>query len=1170
MPSFSEMPPPIKAAAFIAGGGTVVGGVGMLATTGGVKSTLLLIGLALIICAVVLVIYAFILLSRRRKRAKEFGEDFGKPRQGTAKDAQEIAKMEHLRKQFVDGMAKYRKEGYDIYEMPWFLIMGEPGSGKSYALRKSNIGFLPGLQNELQGGGGTYTMDWWFTREAVLLDTAGRFAMEEATTEGDASELSELLRLLRKHRRNCPINGMILVISAESLLSDSAEEIELTAKRLARTIHRVQRDLDVRFPIIVWVTKTDMVPGFRTYFESISNPDRQHQMLGWSNPEDLDAPFHPDQVAQHMVGVINELRERRWTLLDQQKPRGNARPLDAVDSLFAFPEEFNKIMSPLQRYLELIFVGSRKPPFLRGIYFNSAVTEGKEVDKQIAEAMGMSVAEYNKQGGGFSRDKAYFLRDSLAKKLFVEKNLVTRASKAMSSLRVRQWLLVGGVALGVIAMVGWAWFAHNQLKHDILAESVHWQYFAQRIATGGDSLNGIKLVAPGTDGVYPYRGEHPLGEEAGLKPDATNYLDYYWRLSKFSSQQIPISPVFRIFASKVETGTDRRKQAWRIAFKTGILQPVVAYTGEKLTTLPNWQGAPEEDALFSMLRWEGAVQQGPQFKPEMLAPNPTSDFFLGHMINFLSATNIAENEQLRLNDMLFDSLEQDPARSDLTNLQSVTFNEVLTVDSPGGPVGNALANSLKKAQTSRKEIMESADSFSNVVTSLTALKKSEGSLLGSFQDSADPANQSSTDAAATYYSNLGTQYEDYLAGYQRVTQEHQRIDSLGTNGELEPKLKVMLDHGQSEINQPFQRLQSELTRLHQSLRGVAMYQNAIDEIQGTITSSMKDLSGHIDQLINQIRPFDKDYYSPGPGGTPKLDERFQKYWQALMLYKTTKPDWTARGNPLSDALHKETAFEQDVEKWPAPPSATITLDAKFKASLETLAASALSYQTNYYARQFAAYCAGYMKDNLAFPYFYETGGPNTPLSFDKLVETRDSLQQLSNRVASIFGEDVPSIDAIRKRMKTRLAAADSLIVQQANGDPAAPMLRIEVSQSEKYLKPGQKLARDLYAVLRLDHDDATARVVFAEGKPWQIPLNGQELIFDCSAQGTPDWKPLVNQTGEWSPLKFLIENMEPIEGEPDTYVVRLKAPDGTFFVLKFSIVGKRLPYRTKEEWQNSE
>ena len=83
------------------------------------------------------------------------------------------------------------------------------------------------------------------------------------------SEWREFLGLLKKHRYNCPVNGLLLTIPVESLIQDSPEEMERKAAKIARQLEVIQRELDVRFPVFVLVTKCDLIHGFREYFDSL-------------------------------------------------------------------------------------------------------------------------------------------------------------------------------------------------------------------------------------------------------------------------------------------------------------------------------------------------------------------------------------------------------------------------------------------------------------------------------------------------------------------------------------------------------------------------------------------------------------------------------------------------------------------------------------------------------------------------------------------------------------------------------------------------------------------------------------------------------------------------------------------------------------------------------------
>ena len=184
----------------------------------------------------------------------------------------------------------------------------------------------------------------------------------------------------------------------------------------------IQRTLDVRFPVYLLVTKSDLLTGFREFFDNVEDPLLQHQMFGWSNPDPLDAAFRPDLVEQHLENVAEQVRRRRLALLRdaftaRQSGRhpalfcrldsggfgGGPRRLDEVDKMFALPESILRLAPRLRRYLETIFVAgewSAKPVFLRGIYFTSSMREGKALDEAIAYATGFRWNNCRRTGAG--------------------------------------------------------------------------------------------------------------------------------------------------------------------------------------------------------------------------------------------------------------------------------------------------------------------------------------------------------------------------------------------------------------------------------------------------------------------------------------------------------------------------------------------------------------------------------------------------------------------------------------------------------------------------------------------------------------------------------------------------------------------------------------------------
>src|SRR5690349_8459953 len=248
MINFGNLSKPAQAG--VAGGGAGV----VLAAGVGIGSGRWLF-LIILVALLVVILGAFLLwtLWQRKRQARRMGGELQQHSSSSPRvisDPGKRARLDDLRKKFDQGVHEYRSRGKDLYSLPWYVVVGEPGSGKTEAIRHSNVGFPPGMQDEFQGVGGTINMNWWFTNHAVILDTAGRLMFDEVKP-GETSEWKEFLALLKKNRPNCPINGLFLVIPSDSLIKDSAEEIQKKAGKIAQQLDVIQRVLDVRFPVFV-------------------------------------------------------------------------------------------------------------------------------------------------------------------------------------------------------------------------------------------------------------------------------------------------------------------------------------------------------------------------------------------------------------------------------------------------------------------------------------------------------------------------------------------------------------------------------------------------------------------------------------------------------------------------------------------------------------------------------------------------------------------------------------------------------------------------------------------------------------------------------------------------------------------------------------------------------
>ena len=105
--------------------------------------------------------------------------------------------------------------GLRLYQVPWYVLLGPPGSGKTTALSRSGLDFP--LQERLgqlpvTGIGGTHNCDWWIADRAVFIDTAGRYTTHESHKEVDQRVWHGLLDILKKHRPRQPLNGALIML----------------------------------------------------------------------------------------------------------------------------------------------------------------------------------------------------------------------------------------------------------------------------------------------------------------------------------------------------------------------------------------------------------------------------------------------------------------------------------------------------------------------------------------------------------------------------------------------------------------------------------------------------------------------------------------------------------------------------------------------------------------------------------------------------------------------------------------------------------------------------------------------------------------------------------------------------------------------------------------------
>ena len=331
-----------------------------------------------------------------------------------------------------------------IYQLPWYLIIGSPGSGKTTALVNSGLNFP--LSNKfgkssIRGGGGTRNCDWWFTDQAVLLDTAGRYTTQESDAAQDNAAWTGFLQLLKRFRGRQPINGVLVTLSVQELLSSTEVERAHLAQTLGLRLGELCAELTIRFPVYVLITKTDLLAGFNEFFAPLNREERA-QVWGFTHPfaetgEQVDPSSLYEVEFNALSQQINRLLPQRLLAEPDLFRRG---------LIYALPQQFVGLRGVVSETLKIIFSASRfkEKPQLRGVYFTSGTQEGMPFDRVMsALTRRFSVAPQTSAALAGQTGKSYFIETLFKGVMFNEAGLTGRNAKKESQLR---WIQVVGLA----------------------------------------------------------------------------------------------------------------------------------------------------------------------------------------------------------------------------------------------------------------------------------------------------------------------------------------------------------------------------------------------------------------------------------------------------------------------------------------------------------------------------------------------------------------------------------------------------------------------------------------------------------------------------------------------------------------------------------------------------
>ena len=364
----------------------------------------------------------------------------------------------------ISSLPQFQGEQDPLLATPWYLLIGEPGAGKSDLLKQAGP-FRP-LGSGFVDEGPTKNCDWWTSSEAIVLDTAGRYATP--TDEQEKSEWYWLLRLLEENRRSEPINGVLVAVPVDRLAEyDSIQQIQQAAHTLRERVHDIIKELGIDAPLYLIVTKCDRMEGFSEFFNELPEweyktafgyVDDPNFTSPWTNGDDTTAIRQIgidrgkavlSRVNEGLAAIYGRLLSFRLTILDG-KASQTVRP-----AIFCFPEEFKVLLQSLDDFIQTLCVEDPKyhTPLLRGVFFTSA-RQGNLPVPLLRRQLSMSATQ-EPHAQHVEGSQPYFLQDLFSVILPRDRSLTKTAEHKQRQRVWTRWLrsFLGVVLLTTLGAV---------------------------------------------------------------------------------------------------------------------------------------------------------------------------------------------------------------------------------------------------------------------------------------------------------------------------------------------------------------------------------------------------------------------------------------------------------------------------------------------------------------------------------------------------------------------------------------------------------------------------------------------------------------------------------------------------------------------------------------------
>lgn len=271
------------------------------------------------------------------------------------------------------------------YALPWYLVVGNPQSGRSTALHAMSLTW-DGNDGPFKTNAPTALCTYWLPKEAAFIEPG-------PTVLGPARQpqlLKELCDELRVARPREPIDGVLCILNIADFIDLEEQALENWANGMRRNLVEIQQALHADVPTYVVLTRYDALWGFAEVFQW--TPERKkEEPWGFNLPLDTPSQDSLPRIKEQLEGLNARFENFCLARLCSEDP------VEIRVRSFQHLTEARALMERIRQIFQILFMANsfERAPWIRAVTIGSALpgAGGDRMRTGVARFLNMGLSQ---------------------------------------------------------------------------------------------------------------------------------------------------------------------------------------------------------------------------------------------------------------------------------------------------------------------------------------------------------------------------------------------------------------------------------------------------------------------------------------------------------------------------------------------------------------------------------------------------------------------------------------------------------------------------------------------------------------------------------------------------------------------------------------------------------